>query len=83
MARTWRESGEQQPPERLRPFLDAHQRFEALIMEAGRAAADSVSFHIARAELTAVWEEENVVVTIDGIEARIAHRPTLIEAQPK
>ena len=67
MARRLRESTAGQAPEPLRPFLDCHERLEHLIREAGRGPADAVIVDIPRAELTVVWEDEQVVVTIEGI----------------
>jgi len=66
MAQTWRHSGSE-APELARPFLDAHERLEDILREAGLGRPDTVIFHISHAELEAVWENEKVVVVIDDI----------------
>ena len=66
MASTWRESGSRAPAQ-AQPFLEAHERLEAIVRDAGLAPADSVGFHLGRAELKAVWEDHEVVLVIDEI----------------
>ena len=67
MARTWRDSDTSRVPEQARLFLDAHQRLEALAAEAGLGPADVVIHDLGRAELRGIWEQEEVVLVIDGI----------------
>jgi hypothetical protein len=69
MARTWRNSATSWAPEQARPFLDAHQRLEALASEAGLGPADVILHDLPRAEIRGIWEDEEVVVVVDEIGA--------------
>jgi hypothetical protein len=67
MARRWRESRPGRPPQRVRRFGDAHERLLALVKEAGLEPADAIVHDLRRGEVRAVWEDNEVVVVVDGI----------------
>ena len=67
MARRWRESGARGMSARARHFVDAHQRLDVLIREAGLRPPDVMIFDLRRGELKGVWEQEKVVLAVDGI----------------
>lgn len=67
MARRWRDSDQNLEPERVRSFLDAHNRLQAMATEAGLGHADTVIHHLGRAELRGVWEQEKVVLVVERI----------------
>lgn len=48
-------------------FLDAHQRLEALAGEAGLGPADVIIHDLGRAEIRGRWEDEEVVLVVEGI----------------
>jgi hypothetical protein len=75
MARRWRDSGTTRVPEQARLFLDAHRRLEAVASEAGLGPAKVIIHDLGRAELRAVWQDEQIVVVVDEIgEARVRNR---------
>ena len=74
MARTWRDSGSP-APDQARPYLNAHRRLEAIVREAGLAPPDTVVFHLGRAQLKALWDDEELVLVIDEIPEGTAVRP--------
>lgn len=74
MARVWRESDAGRAPEQARLLLDAHQRLEALAKAAGLGPADLVIHHLGRAELRAVWEDQEVVLAVEGISENASRR---------
>ena len=69
LARRWRESGTEDAPERVRPFLDAHRRLAGMVAEQGLGPADAIVHDLDRRELRLRWEEEKIVVVIDQIPA--------------
>jgi hypothetical protein len=71
MARRWRGSGTSRVPDQARPFLDAHQRLEAVATKAGLGPADVVIHDLPRAELCGMWTHHKMVVTVDEIPGRV------------
>jgi hypothetical protein len=67
MARRWRDRDTSRTPRQALALRDAHERLAALADEAGLRRADVVIHDLSRAELRAVWEEEQVVIVVDGI----------------
>jgi hypothetical protein len=67
LARRWRQSGSHSVPAEAGVLLDAHQRMEAMTREAGLAPPDMVKHDLGRAEIRAVWEDEEVVLVVEGI----------------
>jgi hypothetical protein len=67
MAQQWRDSDTTKAPEQARLFADAGRRLDVLIREAGLRPADTVFFHLGLGELKAIWEREEVVVTVEAI----------------
>ena len=52
---------------RRRGFRDAHQRLEALAIEAGLGPSDVVIHDLGRAELRGIWGNEEVVLVVEEI----------------
>jgi hypothetical protein len=67
MARRWRQSGTSRAPEQVLALRDAHERLAALAGKAGLRPADALIHDLRRGELRAVWEDEKVVVRVEGI----------------
>jgi hypothetical protein len=75
MARAWRDSDTSRAPEQARLFLDAHQRLNALAIEAGLGPADVMIHHLGRAELRGIWEDEKVVLVVEDIGESASPQP--------
>ena len=67
LARRWRQGEPDRAPKQALALRDAHERLAALVGEAGLRSADVVVHDLARAEVRAVWEEEKVVLVVEGI----------------
>jgi hypothetical protein len=67
MARRWRDRDTSPTPRQALALRDAHERLAALADEEGLRPADVVIHDLGRAELRAVWEEEQVVIVVDRI----------------
>lgn len=67
MARRWRRTGPPEVLDEVRLFVDAHRRLEALVKESGLAPPDVVLHDLARAEIRGVWENEKLVLVVDGM----------------
>jgi hypothetical protein len=67
MARRWRHSDAKRAPEQALAFRDAHERLASLASGAGLGPADVLIHDLARAELRGVWEDEKVVLVVEGI----------------
>jgi hypothetical protein len=67
MAQRWRQSGTSRAPEQVMALRDAHERLAALAGKAGLRPADALIHYLRRGELQAVWEDEKVVVVVEGI----------------
>jgi hypothetical protein len=67
MARTWRDSDTSRAPEQARLFRDAHQRVEALAIEAGLGPADVMIHDLGRAELRGIWDDAEVMLVVEEI----------------
>jgi hypothetical protein len=82
MARTWRSSDTSRAPEQAQSFVDAHQRLEALAREAGLGPADVIIHDLARAELRGTWENEKLVLVVEGIGVSRSSPATALALQP-
>jgi hypothetical protein len=68
MARRWRESRPGGSPQRVEVFGEAHKRLLALASEAGLGQADAIVHDLPRGEVRGVWEDNEVVVVVEGID---------------
>jgi hypothetical protein len=75
MARRWRHSDTSRAPEQALALRDAHERLAALASEAGLRRADAMIHDLVRAELRAVWEDEKIVVVVEGIGKTLSRKP--------
>ena len=67
LARKWRGRDPGQIPQQAVDLRDAHERLSAMADEAGLPAADIVFHDLPRAELRAIWEEQQVVLVVERI----------------
>ena len=72
MARRWRESGQIEAPERVRLFIDTHERLESIAEDAGLGPPDVMIHDLAHGEIRGVWEQQQVVITVDEIGENVA-----------
>ena len=67
LARTWRSREPGRTPQQALDLRNAHARLSAMADEAGLPAADVVIHDLRRAELTAIWEKQKVVLMVERI----------------
>jgi len=57
------------PPDSVAPFVDAHERLLAVVQQAGGPQPDAIYHDLGAGEVTAVWEDRQQAVIIDGVGA--------------
>jgi hypothetical protein len=67
MASTWRNTFSRGAPDRVRSFIDAHERLEAIAIHAGLGPADEITHDLVRAEICAKWEQTKLEVVVEEI----------------
>lgn len=66
MAARWRALGVKRPAS-VAAFAAAHHRLLESLRRAGRADPDVICHELTAREVFAVWEDERVIVTVDGV----------------